>query len=97
MMLIGSMEPVPLDFAVIAERFQTPGIAQALEEVGVLTPADLLATYVTDRSGLEAYGGQCAASDRRPPTHRVRELGAGTRASQGFCPSYSTFVSRRRS
>jgi spermidine synthase len=67
MMLVGSMEPVPLDFAVIAERFRTPDIAKALEEVGVRTPADLLATYVTDRAGLEVYAGDAPpVTDDRP-------------------------------
>ena len=67
MMLIGSMEPQPLDFSVIAERFGTPSIATALKEVGVRTPADLLATYVTDRAGLEAYAGDALpVTDDRP-------------------------------
>jgi spermidine synthase len=55
MMIIGSMQPVPLYFSVVSERMSTPSIARALEEVGVMTPADLLATYVTDRTGLEHY------------------------------------------
>ncbi len=67
MMLIGSMEPVTLDFTIIAERFRAPGIARVLQEVGVRTPADLLATYVTDRAGLEAYAGDALpVTDDRP-------------------------------
>ena len=67
MMLIGSIEPVRLDFSLIAERFRTPGIAAALREVGVPTAADLLATYVTDRNGLLAYAGDALpVTDDRP-------------------------------
>lgn len=67
MMLIGSMEPLPLDFSVLSERFRTPGVATALAGVGVRTPADLLATYVTDRAGLEAYVGDAPpVTDDRP-------------------------------
>lgn len=67
MMLIGSMEPQSLDFSRISERFQTPSIATALREVGVETPADLLATYVTDRNGLSSYAGDALpVTDDRP-------------------------------
>jgi predicted membrane-bound spermidine synthase len=63
MMIIGSMQPVPLNFAVVSERMRTPSIARALGEVGIMTPADLLATYVTDQTGLEDY-----AQDAMPVT-----------------------------
>ena len=67
MMLIGSMEPLQLDFARVASRFRTPSIAAALREVGVETPADLLATWMTDREGLEAYAGSAPpVTDDRP-------------------------------
>lgn len=67
MMLIGSMEPLQLDFARISTRFATPGIAAALEEIGLPTPADLLATWITDRAGLEAYVGDALpVTDDRP-------------------------------
>ncbi len=54
-LLIGSAEPIRLDAPRIAERFARPGISAALREVGVGSPAALLATYVTDRAGLERY------------------------------------------
>jgi hypothetical protein len=67
MMLIGSMEPLRLDFSRVSERFATPSIAAALADVGIETPADLLATYVTDRNGLEAYAGDALpVTDDRP-------------------------------
>ena len=55
MMLIGSMTPLSLDYTTVAERMQTPETARALREVGINSPADLLATYITDRAGLERY------------------------------------------
>jgi spermidine synthase len=67
MMLIGSMEPLRLDFSRVSERFATPSIAAALADVGIETPADLLATYVTDRNGLEAYARDALpVTDDRP-------------------------------
>lgn len=54
-LLIGSAEPIQLDATRIAERFRRPGVSAALKEVGIASPAALLATYVTDRAGLERY------------------------------------------
>jgi spermidine synthase len=67
MMLIGSMKPLLLDYSRISRRFATPSIAAALVEVGITTPADLLATWITDRAGLEAYVGNAPpVTDDRP-------------------------------
>ena len=67
MMLVGSLEPIPLDFARIAEHYDKPRVAEALRAVGVNTPAALLATYITDREGLEIYAGEAeAVTDDRP-------------------------------
>jgi spermidine synthase len=63
MLLIGSAEPIQLDATQIAERFGRPGVSAALKEVGVASRAALLATYVTDRAGLERY-----AQDAPPTT-----------------------------
>ena len=57
MLLIGSMEPVNLDVPRIIERFEQPELASALGEVGIPSSEALLATWVTDRAGLEAYAG----------------------------------------
>ncbi|HEX2888441.1 fused MFS/spermidine synthase [Vineibacter terrae] len=57
MLLIGSQEPIVLDVPRIAQRFEQLGVAAALREVGVASPAALLATWVTGRSGLERYAG----------------------------------------
>jgi spermidine synthase len=63
MLLIGSMEPVDLDVPRIIEAFNEPELASALREVGIASPEALLATWVMDRTGLEAY-----ASDALPVT-----------------------------
>jgi spermidine synthase len=57
MLLIGSQEPVTLDLPRIAARLAQPEVANALADVGIASPAALLATYVTDRAGLERYAG----------------------------------------
>jgi spermidine synthase len=54
-LLIGSVEPIELDVTRIAARFAQPGVTLALKEVGIASPAALLATYITDRAGLERY------------------------------------------
>jgi len=57
MLLVGSLEPVELDVPRIIERFNQPETATALREVGIASSAALLATWVTNRAGLEAYAG----------------------------------------
>lgn len=67
MLMVGSMAPLPLDPARIAARFSEPGVRKALAEVGVASPAALLATWVTDRDGLARFAGQTpAVTDNRP-------------------------------
>jgi len=66
-LLIGSVEEIQLDATPIVERFRRPGVSKALREVGVASPAALLATYVTDRAGLERYAQDApATTDDRP-------------------------------
>lgn len=79
MLLIGSVEPIQLDAVRIAERLAQPGVSAALRGVGVASPAALLATYVTDRAGLERY-----AQDAPPTTDdRPRiEYAAGLRRGE---------------
>ncbi|WP_280358811.1 fused MFS/spermidine synthase [Pseudomonas sp. BN606] len=67
MLLIGSLEPQELDVARIRQRFEQPEVAAALGAVGVDSAAALLATWVTDRDGLERYAGDAlAVTDDRP-------------------------------
>lgn len=67
MLLVGSNEPLELDARRIASRFDRPDVARALAEVGVNSPAALLATWVTGRDGLERYAaGADPVTDDRP-------------------------------
>jgi spermidine synthase len=67
MLLIGSAEPLKLDVAKVIQRFDQPDVASALSEVGIASPAALLATWVTDRTGMERYAGTASAvTDDRP-------------------------------
>ncbi|MDH4567003.1 spermidine synthase [Pseudomonas sp. BN414] len=67
MLLIGSLEPQELDVTRIRQRFAQPEVAGALAEVGVDSAAALLATWVTDRDGLERFAGDAlAVTDDHP-------------------------------
>jgi len=67
MLLIGSLSPIELDVTRIASRFQQPDVSASLREVGVESPAALLATFVCHRPGLEQYaGGALPVTDDRP-------------------------------
>ena len=57
MLLVGSRESVNLEVPRIIERFKRPGVEAALRDVGISSPAALMATWITDRGGLEAYAG----------------------------------------
>ncbi|MDN6859369.1 fused MFS/spermidine synthase [Pseudomonas sp. CAN2814] len=57
MLLVGSLQPLHLDVTSIRKRFEQPEVAAALGEVGVDSVEALLATWVTDRAGLEKYAG----------------------------------------
>jgi spermidine synthase len=66
-LLVGSLSPMELNAGGITARFNQPRIAEALREVGIASPAALLATFVTDRAGLERYAGDApTVSDDRP-------------------------------
>jgi predicted membrane-bound spermidine synthase len=63
MLLVGSMEPIALDAAKISERFQQDSVRSTLQDVGIGSANALLATWVTDRAGLERF-----AADAPPVT-----------------------------
>lgn len=66
-LLVGSASPIELDGPRVAARFSRPAIRAALEEVGIESPAALLATWLTDRIGLERFAGDARpVSDDRP-------------------------------
>ncbi|WP_408431732.1 fused MFS/spermidine synthase [Paraburkholderia fungorum] len=67
MMLVGSMQPLELDVPRIEARFAQPQVAAALREVGIASPAALLATWITDRAGLAYYAADAqAVTDDQP-------------------------------
>ncbi|WP_445673023.1 fused MFS/spermidine synthase [Pseudomonas inefficax] len=67
MLLVGSLQPLQLDAQRISQRFAQPAVAMALAEVGVDSPQALLATWVTDRAGLEQYAaGAAPVTDDHP-------------------------------
>jgi spermidine synthase len=67
MMLVGSFDPIELDVARVASRLDAPGVRAALREVGIVTPAALLATWVTDRDGLARFAANTQpVTDDRP-------------------------------
>ncbi|MGA9701013.1 spermidine synthase, partial [Pseudomonas sp.] len=57
MLLVGSLEPVELDVERVRQRFMQPSVRDALADVGIDSAATLLATWVTDRQGLERFAG----------------------------------------
>jgi spermidine synthase len=63
MLLVGSLEPIELDTAKISERFQQESVRGTLQDVGIGSATALLATWVTDRAGLERF-----AADAQPVT-----------------------------
>lgn len=67
MLLIGSLTPIELDAGRIQQRFAQPDVAAALGEAGIMSATDLVATWVSDRAGLERYAGDApAVTDDRP-------------------------------
>jgi predicted membrane-bound spermidine synthase len=63
MLLVGSLEPIELDATKISQRFQQDSVRSTLQDVGIGSAAALLATWVTDRAGLERF-----AADAQPVT-----------------------------
>lgn len=67
MLLIGSASPIELDTARISSRLSQPPVSAALREVGIANATELLATWVTDRAGLEQYAADALpTTDDRP-------------------------------
>lgn len=67
MLLIGSFEPMPLDLKTISGRFADPAIQGTLAEVGIASPAALLATWIADRERLVTFAGNASpVTDDRP-------------------------------
>lgn len=77
MLLVGSTSPIELDGRRITARF-TGVAALALAEIGVESPAALLATWISGRDGLERYAGRTpAVTDDRPRIEHARWVRRG--------------------
>jgi spermidine synthase len=51
----------------IAARFRQLSVERAVREIGIDSPAALLATYITDRDGLISFAGNFqAVTDDQP-------------------------------
>lgn len=80
MLLVGSLEPIELDAAQISARFAQDSVRGTLQDVGLGSAAALLATWVTDRAGLERFAADApAVTDDQPrieyaPWVRAREI-----------------------
>ncbi len=66
-LLVGSTSPLELEGARVEQRWRRGEIATILAEVGIESPAALLATWLTDRAGLERYAADAPpVTDDRP-------------------------------
>ncbi|MDX9663405.1 fused MFS/spermidine synthase [Pseudomonas sp. P5_152] len=80
MLLVGSLDPIELDAARITQRYAQATVRSTLQDVGVSSAAALLATWVTDRQGLQQFAGQALpVTDDQPrieyaPWVRAKEI-----------------------
>lgn len=79
-LLVGSLQPIELDAAKISQRFQQDSVRDTLQDVGIGSASALLATWVTDRAGLERFAGNAQpVTDDQPrieyaPWVRAKEI-----------------------
>ena len=69
MLLVGSMHPMSVDIARIENIMHYPPLAESLREIGINSPEALLATYMMNKEGLEAFAG-----DAKPVTDNFPRL-----------------------
>ena len=55
LIMIGSLEPLPLNYTTLARKVNHPVVAAALSRFGVDGPLEILRTFVTDQDGMKAY------------------------------------------
>ena len=57
LMVVGSPDPLRLDYRQIAQKMANPSIRTAMNAYGVDGPLELLDTFVTDADGIRTYVG----------------------------------------
>lgn len=64
--LIGSDQPLKIDFARAAQRLNTPGLREALAAVDYHDPYSVIASFLMDKQGMDAFtgDGDIMADDR---------------------------------
>jgi spermidine synthase len=67
MLLLGSLQPLPLDYRRVQEAMQAPAVRRDLEAVGIPDELALLAAWTADRADLLAFAGDAPGNtDDRP-------------------------------
>jgi len=65
--LIGSNQPLHIDYEAARDRLEQPALRDALQAVGLCDPEEIITTFLMDRAGLDAYtDGARTMSDDRP-------------------------------
>jgi spermidine synthase len=78
MLLVGSLSAIELNPQEIARRFNQPTVASSLQEVGVRSPAALLATWMMDQDGMKRYVGDApAVTDDSPSIEYAASVHSG--------------------
>lgn len=64
--LIGSNQPLRIDYPRLAKRLAQPEVKAALDKVGLRDPLEVAACFLMDKAGLDAYaaGGELMTDDR---------------------------------
>jgi len=68
MVMLGSREPIRIDYAALAERMEYPPVKTSLAEIGFTTVDDLLARFILDETSLDAYCGDAGVNTEGHPT-----------------------------
>ncbi len=67
LLLLGSLQPLPLDYRRVQEALKAPAVRQDLEAVGIPDELALLAAWSADRADLLAFAGDAPGNtDDRP-------------------------------
>ncbi len=96
-LVIGSQQPITLDLAEVARRFEAPAARQAMRDAGIEGPEWVARSFVADRAEIDAYVGDGPIlTDDRPIIEYYRSLpGAGRSGKPDiYGPQYSRDASK---